>query len=267
MEIFNKAKALLDYDCAIQPRLAELTEPLKLLGISNMAYGRDDQDLYFRIGNYPAYTEHFMRHEFYKTTYADRGITKQQAFEEGKRRIFVWDNDLSGRKSVNMWNGISIYLSHADHVESWTLGGTLQDTELPNFLLNNMDLLNRYFNYFRLHAQDIIGPSAPAMKVTRMFKYANSSSSLDDQKTIDEFNRMIATNKYLLTAGAENFTVTKREIECLMYKNQGLTAKEIARVIDISYRTVETYLENARLKSGLNSIQELISVCRNEEIF
>lgn len=264
MASFDKTKALLEYDRAIQPRLSELTEPLRMLGVSNFSFSRDEPESVFRIGNYPPYTEHYMRNDFYKTTFADRGLTKESTYEEGKRRIFVWGNDLTARKSVNMWNGISIYNSHADHVEAWTLGGTLQDTELPNFLLNNLDLLNRYFNYFKTHAQDIIGPSAPVIRETLVYKESHTLSSTDYETAIEEFNRRIETSRYTICRGNETLTLSQRELECLLYRHQGLSAKEMARILGISHRTVESYFENIKVKSGLGNINQVLAICRDE---
>ncbi len=42
--------------------------------------------------------------------------------------------------------------------------------------------------------------------------------------------------------------LTHREIEILEYVTQGLSAKEVARCIDISPRTVDRHIENVRLK-------------------
>lgn len=54
--------------------------------------------------------------------------------------------------------------------------------------------------------------------------------------------------------------LSKRELECLHLTIKGYTAKRIARVLDISHRTVEEYLVNIRLKIGANSKSELIEM-------
>ncbi len=50
-----------------------------------------------------------------------------------------------------------------------------------------------------------------------------------------------------------------REIECLYYLCFGKTAKEIAKIISISSRTVETYMEQLLVKSNLKNRMELIA--------
>lgn len=61
----------------------------------------------------------------------------------------------------------------------------------------------------------------------------------------------------------ENLTLgqihlTQRERECLFYTVKGYTAKKIARILNLSYRTVEEYLTNIRIKTGATSKAELI---------
>lgn len=52
-------------------------------------------------------------------------------------------------------------------------------------------------------------------------------------------------NQYSLASAP---TLTRREIEILEYVTEGLSAKEVARCINISPRTVDRHIENVRLK-------------------
>lgn len=52
--------------------------------------------------------------------------------------------------------------------------------------------------------------------------------------------------------------LTKREKECLFYLLKGLTAKEIARVMDISNRTIETHVGNIKMKLGVRKKSEVM---------
>ena len=49
-----------------------------------------------------------------------------------------------------------------------------------------------------------------------------------------------------------------RECDILHYLPRGKTAKQIALILGISYRTVERHLENIRIKTGVYSKAELI---------
>ncbi|MBP6985443.1 MAG: helix-turn-helix transcriptional regulator [Alphaproteobacteria bacterium] len=53
------------------------------------------------------------------------------------------------------------------------------------------------------------------------------------------------------------YALTMREIECLSYLTTGKSAKEIARLINISPRTVETHISNIRLKTRCQTKTEM----------
>lgn len=52
----------------------------------------------------------------------------------------------------------------------------------------------------------------------------------------------------LLNEYYPNTTISEREMQCLFYTAGGRTAKEIAKLLDLSPRTVEHYIENLKSK-------------------
>jgi DNA-binding CsgD family transcriptional regulator len=62
-----------------------------------------------------------------------------------------------------------------------------------------------------------------------------------------------------LAQNLSQFSLTKRQSECLFYLTQGKTFKEIALLMNgISVRTVETYIEQLKLKLNCRNKSELI---------
>jgi DNA-binding CsgD family transcriptional regulator len=55
-----------------------------------------------------------------------------------------------------------------------------------------------------------------------------------------------------------NAVLTAREQECLEYTVKGFTAKEIAKKLSISPRTVEEYINQVKFKLGVSTKQQLI---------
>ncbi|MGB0885115.1 MAG: response regulator transcription factor [Chitinophagales bacterium] len=53
--------------------------------------------------------------------------------------------------------------------------------------------------------------------------------------------------------------LTKREIEIIEKISEGLCSKEIANVLYISVRTVETHRKNIKLKLGYNNFYSVLS--------
>lgn len=67
-----------------------------------------------------------------------------------------------------------------------------------------------------------------------------------------------------LTTPARDAQLTPRERTCLMFSSQGLSAKQIARLLDISPRSVKFHQDNARVKLGAVNLKQAINTasCR-----
>lgn len=53
-------------------------------------------------------------------------------------------------------------------------------------------------------------------------------------------------------------TLTHKQSECLQYLITGKTAKEIAKILNVSYRTIEHRIAALKSKFSCNKISELI---------
>jgi DNA-binding CsgD family transcriptional regulator len=265
----TKAKSLKDYNEAVLPRLQELCEPLKIFNISNFSYAklRKDQK-FFRIGNHQKYTELFFEQRLYNHQDFYRELRHSDAFSEEKKTLFfLWNPQGSAQKmrmSINMWNGISFYFITKDYIEGCAFGGSLEEIGLTEFYLNNLDILKKFFMYFKSAAKDIIDITDKNKTIDIVFHEKNSNPHKADPEKVLEFNKKILTKKYWLSTGQKEFNLSLREIECLSYKSQGLTAKQIARKCHISPRTVETHFNKILFKSGLNHMNQLIYLCKEE---
>ena len=56
-----------------------------------------------------------------------------------------------------------------------------------------------------------------------------------------------------------DFTLSKREIECLKWVSQGKTAYETAAILNLSTRTVRYYLENVRHKLNVTTVTHAVA--------
>lgn len=77
----------------------------------------------------------------------------------------------------------------------------------------------------------------------------NALQATDHFKQETEFLKAINTIPLL----------TPREYQCLQYYRQGLTAKQSARKLGLSYRTIEDHFEHIKAKYGVHSKRELLS--------
>lgn len=79
------------------------------------------------------------------------------------------------------------------------------------------------------------------------------------ERQIESFNNhMDALVQQEIHDIARAHSITLKELQCLSYFTAHKSAKEIARIMDVSPRTIEKHLDNIRLKTGLHTRQELI---------
>ncbi|MBT9432672.1 helix-turn-helix transcriptional regulator [Candidatus Sodalis endolongispinus] len=70
-------------------------------------------------------------------------------------------------------------------------------------------------------------------------------------------------NRKTIQIDADNDLFTKRELEVIFWVQQRLSAKEIAKRLNISYKTVEIHLMNIYNKDGVHSLIQLIEYCKH----
>jgi DNA-binding CsgD family transcriptional regulator len=259
MSNFIKAKSLLDYNNLILPQLNQICEPLHVLGISNFAYGKITKDKrYFRIGTHDKYTKLFYNLDLYNKFKSYRGYVTADTFTKPSLfQSFLWDTHASKnccseiRLAAGMWNGISFYRTTPDYIETWAFGGTPEDTQLANFYLNNMDLLDRFIEYFKFMGQDIIDISDNNKTVDILFHDPAEQSlfSLIDPKKITKFNEMIS---------AVNIILSPRQRDCAQLLAEGIKTKDIARLLQLSPRTIETHIDILKNKFQAKNRAQLV---------
>ncbi|HUX80536.1 MAG TPA: helix-turn-helix transcriptional regulator, partial [Alphaproteobacteria bacterium] len=172
-----------------------------------------------------------------------RELLYPESFSEEKSTLFfLWNSERDVEKmrmSVNMWNGITFYFISKDYIEGCAFGGGVENLQLGEFYLNNLEILKKFFMHFKSAAKDIIDITDKSKVMEIAFHDKNLNPYKADPGKVIEFNKKILSKKYSITTGQKEFTISTREIECLLYKSQGLTAKQIARECHISPRTVE----------------------------
>ena len=62
---------------------------------------------------------------------------------------------------------------------------------------------------------------------------------------------------------AENEKLTTREQVILSYVARGLSSKEVARKLDISFRTVDAHRRNIKAKLNIDNLAELVRYAVN----
>ncbi len=108
---------------------------------------------------------------------------------------------------------------------------------------------------------EIAGTSFHAKDVTDTPLFSLFCSVIEESIHLIQPKKLSKSMHILQQRYDEKFKVTVAESEVLFYTIRGKTAKEIARIKNISHRTVERHLANMKVKFNCKTNNELIQKC------
>jgi len=159
-------------------------------------------------------------------------------------------------------NLMSLVKTSKNEVECISFGSTQEGNKAIEFYLNNSELLKSFIYYFKDKAQKHLSiAQMPENKIVypphKEVKTNLSRTSKVLQQTIT-LESPIQIDKFPINDGKSTKWLSRREIEVLISTIKGRSAKEIARSLDISTKTVESYIASAKLKLDCYSRSALI---------
>ncbi len=244
--------------------IAEICKPLNKLGITSFNYVRTyDDGSQINLTNIPAWLEYFYKNEFYRIGAFERHPSQ---YESG---YALWPH-LSGQKIFfdarsyfNIDNGITLIEKQLDSCDFYYFGTTTNNSAIINFYLNNIDLLKRFILYFKDRANSIIKKASQNRIVLPNHFDQHESPNKKETYTLEsfkkEFLKETAIKNLRLTGDLEGELLTSKQLGCIIYLIEGKTAKEIAKILRISYRTVEGHINKLKIRFNCNTKNQLIS--------
>jgi len=128
---------------------------------------------------------------------------------------------------------VDIIDRYCGYYDMFCFATTDSNLDMINYYLNNMHKLKKFIHFFKEKAGELIENSN---KISLPDKMLPTFKGLDKSKVF----------------------YTNRERECLPYLLQGLTAKQIAKILKLSHRTVEKIILNIKQKHNCQYKSELI---------
>ena len=163
--------------------------------------------------------------------------------------------------NFDLVHGISIFQREENYVDAYVFASSGQNACIQDFFIAHTSLLKDFIKYFQYKAQNLLSHNK-----NKLAQYKNPIDiGYNDEQEVKL--RQLRKNFYRQT-NAHNFVkvnnklikLSSRERECLYYYTNGDTMKLIARHLDISPRTVETYINNIKVKTGYNFKSDLIKL-------
>lgn len=243
-------------------KVTEICEPLAKINTLGFIFMRYFRSGYFiDLSNQLDWSDYFLN-RYMQEKYSAASITNHMLITEG---ISLWslnkDNIIwqEGANEFGFGNGVSIFIKKKHYTDIFCFYSKKEHYEMNEFYISNIQLLKKFSNYFLEKAQPIIRQGIkeplPIPKIYRSQQFLkspeNQTQAAHDLLTIIDpaYQRILKSEK-----------ITQRESECIQQCAKGKSAQEAGKALCVSRRTVETHLNNAKLKLECANLSELIAI-------
>lgn len=254
--MFDNSRSAVEYNDSVAAEINKLAEPLfKNFNITTFAHIKIFKDSLFHVTNNQQWLAFYCANKLFDSAHYQHEINNLS------NHYFVLRNDkaslVKAMHNYAVWHGLCIYKKYDDYVEMWNFATTKENVEIYNFYLNNMHYLERFIVYFKNQAKDIIEQPKEKILLKRKQELILDNHSLSMSEAKRDF--LIETKLKKLQFYGLKVNISKREIECLHLLAKGKMLKEIALILNISTRTIETHLNQLKVKLGCYYKNELVN--------
>lgn len=246
---------------------AELCKPLAEFHINHFTYQKQFNDgSQISLSNKPQWIADYYNMNLYQTSLFEEKPSNYKA----EFNIWLGEYDLEvyryGRIYYNTAHSITITEPNHDGCEHYLFSTPPEYEQAIHYLSNNMDILYRFILYLKDRGAAVFKAAHTSkIIVQRSFEHKDDKSLLNDkfyqqmQAAKRNFLKNTPTPRFIFEEGEDNgIKLTQREISCIISLMQNKTAAETAALMNISRRTVESYLDNIKIKLNCNTKSDLV---------
>ncbi len=229
--------------------IREIAQPLREEKINYFSYCKINKGGTVQLfSTHPELEVKFVQEKLYETMFCAN-------YNEYTNSVYMWDDlktiDLNSFvNSSGLDYGLVITRRLDDYSELFFFALDMYSDFSPSFYLNKLVYLYKFIDYFLIQADHLIEESWHDR-----FYFPNGND-----KTILTQGNQFSTSLEETFHGETFKLLTKCEKKCLIYLGGGSTAKEMARQLNCSSRTIEKHLQNIRRKFQVNRTSALISL-------
>lgn len=196
-----------------------------------------------------------------KTIFSLMGNINQFDIRNDPVLQFLWDH--------GCWNALMLYkIKNQNILEGWGFSPGSKCPDPIEYFLRTKPFLERFISYFEVVGKDLIDTSDKNKLAIYegAFGFFNQSLENKNNEKILDFLRKTQLKK-LPVYGQDHLThFTQRQEECLYYLSEHYTIKEIAQLLELSPRSVETYVQTVKNKIGVSSKSDLLKFVERNDL-
>ncbi|MGB4190980.1 MAG: LuxR C-terminal-related transcriptional regulator [Rickettsiales bacterium] len=248
-----------EYNKAINQDIKTICQPLVTnFGVTEVAYHRIyNNGEAISVGTNSEILKHYFFYVQEKGLFFQKHLNKIQ---ENKFFYFLWPNKVENNlhgiiKQIGVWNGFNLYIKHKDFIENFVFMSSPNSSEMQNYCINNLGLVNSFVGYFKDKAHDFIYN----MDKKNMAFFNCSSSLINPYDKAQNFSSFYM-KKIPFYLRDHKIYLTNREAMCFSFISFGYSNKEIALILNISPRTVEVFIASVKMKSNITCKSKLIDL-------
>ncbi|MBS0272533.1 MAG: LuxR family transcriptional regulator [Proteobacteria bacterium] len=259
-DTLNLSSLQFNLSCALF--VEDVCQPLfKAFGITHFGCLRIfENGQILRIANNENWTQSYFQHEFYNDL--DLYNMKHVPINEQRFASIIGTPQSEHCKMLhsefNIWNFMLIYERFSTYGDFWFFGTTRDNSQIINFYINNMNVLQHFILYFKNRAEHLYDIRDSSKLISTQI--TPLKENIIEEIDIHNFLQKIPHAKHYLNGKHSGKFLSRREADCLLLFAQGRSMKEIGEHMGLSPRTIETHINNIKNKVDCHTKGELISI-------
>lgn len=204
------------------------------------------------LTNNPEWIDHFYKNALFNSIGA---VDIEHLLPKG---YFLWSEldskdpiYLQGRDFFNIDNGISFVIKREDVTYLYIFASGKDKHDINNFYLGNIDLLQRFIHYFNDLGRPLINEAAKNriyLPTKQKINPNRVNNIVISEGVREQFLEQTPVNRYFLLNESDSLYLTHKQADCARLFAKGYTSKYIAKEMNISHRTVESYIVDIKNK-------------------
>jgi len=161
-------------------------------------------------------------------------------------------------QQFNLANFFYIIEKRKNYDDMFAFATRPDNNNIINTYINDNDVFNHFLLYYKDQAKYLLQQAEKICYGSDYFFKENTI--IIEREPCYEADREMPLKKVPIQGNFGEVIISKRELECWKYLVQNYTFKEIGQRLELSNRTVETYVNNLKNKLGCDNTRGLLQL-------